>query len=227
MGSNYKLNQSDHLKNQIIIKGFLQNDSSVILKAFKGVYPMIANMVTSNSGLEEDAREVMNECFEVFYKLCVKPDFELKAKFSSFMYSIAYRIWMKKLRKRQRDPLHQATLSSNSQDDENHHKATLENTLQADNVEEGVFAREMSQIVRNLLGQLTDECRTIFQLKHQEGKTHEEISELLGISLATSRSRMYRCSIKLATAIKRNPYYLQLIDTYSFLKKYIQKKRRS
>lgn len=227
MSGTFSLNKSEQIKNQHIIQGFAENDSIIILDAYEMVYPMVANLVTSNSGQEEDAKEVINECFEVFYKLCTKPDFELRAKFSSFIYGVAFRIWMKRLRKRQKDPLHQVAINNSSTEDNSHNIATLENTLHADDVEAGVFANEMSKIVRNLLEQVTGDCKTMFRLKHQEDKTHEEIAKLLDITVAMSRSRIYRCSIKLAKAIKQNPYYHELLDAYPFLTKYIQKKRKS
>ena len=225
MSDKHTLSTEEQEKNQRIINGFKHNDSAVILESYEAVYPMVANLVTGNSGSEEDAKETMSECFEVFYKLCIKADFSLRAKFSSFVYSICYRIWMKKLRQRQKDPLHQVAITNAQEDGE--HPVTLENKLQAKSVEEEVTANEMSKIVRLLLAKLTEDCKTIFQLKHQEDKSHEEIAEQLNITVAISRSRIYRCSIKFAKAIKQNPFYHELMDAYPFLKKYIDKKRKS
>ena len=96
-----------------------------------------------------------------------------------------------------------------------------------DQITETIYENDLSHVIRQLLLELTEECKTIFRLKHEEEQSHEEIASLLQISIDMSKSRLYRCSIKMAQAIKNSPYYRELIDGFPFLTNYTNKKRKS
>jgi RNA polymerase sigma-70 factor (ECF subfamily) len=51
--------------------------------------------------------------------------------------------------------------------------------------------------VLDALGDLTAQQRLIFLLKHQEGMTHEEISQSIGCSTGTTKKALFRAVLKL------------------------------
>ena len=231
MHNNYTLNLSEQEKNNRIIDGFKNNNSRIIGECYGEVYPFILRYITNNSGDENDAKEVIWECFEVFFRNCTKPDFALNAKFSSYIHSIASNIWLKRLRNNKKYSYSDTEISQsdNNNDWDNNGDDAYETAGNdyTDQITETVYENDLQQLVRQLLHELTEECKTIFRLKHEEERSHDEIAVLLQISIDTSKSRLYRCSIKMAQAIKSSPYYRELIDGFPFLTNYTNKKRKS
>jgi len=209
------------MNNSHIIKGFKNNDSAIILTCYEKTYPMVFKMVSNNAGTAQDAQSIIWECFEVFFRYCNKPNFTLNSKFSSFIYSIAYRLWMNKLREQKK--------RFNIQDIHSPNPLTANKTTEplADDLEATIYANDLQKVVLNLFKQLSDKCQSIINLKHQQNYSHNQIAALKNISVSVSKQRLYRCSIELAKAIKRSNYYSELIEAYPFLQKYVHKNRKS
>lgn len=60
-----------------------------------------------------------------------------------------------------------------------------------DNPERQLHARELTEILQNALGELSDDQREIVIMKEYEGLKFREIAEVLNISENTVKSRMY------------------------------------
>lgn len=230
MNSKHTLNSNEQEKNIRIIDGFKNNNTRIIGECYAEMYPLIVRYITNNSGDETTAKEIIWECFEVFFKNCTKPDFVLNAKFSSYIHSIANNIWLKRLRDNKKYNYTDIMITESSRhdfDDDTDNPYASDIDDYTDQITETIYENDLSHVIRQLLLDLTEECKTIFRLKHEEEQSHEEIASLLQISIDMSKSRLYRCSIKMAQAIKNSPYYRELIDGFPFLTNYTNKKRKS
>lgn len=65
------------------------------------------------------------------------------------------------------------------------------------NLEDEVTNRILAEKVMRALGELTDQQRLIFLLKHREGMTYEEISSSLGCTAGTVKKSLFRAVMKL------------------------------
>ena len=65
------------------------------------------------------------------------------------------------------------------------------------NLEDQVTNRILAERVMHALGELTDQQRLIFLLKHREGMTYEEISSALGCTTGTVKKSLFRAVMKL------------------------------
>lgn len=65
------------------------------------------------------------------------------------------------------------------------------------NLEDDVTNRILAEKVMDALGELTDQQRLIFLLKHREGMTYEEISSSLGCSAGAVKKSLFRAVMKL------------------------------
>ena len=72
-----------------------------------------------------------------------------------------------------------------------------------DNDEDAIDKMSAKEIFQ-LITELPDGCRTIFNLFAVEGKTHKEIAQLLNISEGTSKSQVNRARKILQRAIQKN-----------------------
>ena len=84
----------------ILLEGLKRGESSAFEQVYRRYYRMVENYVLKNNGLEDDAQDVFQETLMALVKSIQKPDFQLSAKLSTFIYGISSRIWLLKLRNR-------------------------------------------------------------------------------------------------------------------------------
>ncbi len=76
---------------------------------------------------------------------------------------------------------------------------------------EKLRARETCFRLSRLLDRLTPKKRTAFVLHAVEGKPTREVAELVGANLATVKSRIWFARRELERAVRRDPYFAELI----------------
>lgn len=77
----------------------------------------------------------------------------------------------------------------------------LQHLKEKDNPEKSQEATELKQVVQNCIDELPPRCRTIYILKRNEGLSHDEISEQLGISKKTIENQMTKALKSLKQAV--------------------------
>lgn len=78
---------------------------------------------------------------------------------------------------------------------------TLARGLSDEGAEDGYHNRIMAGRVMRALGELTEQQRLIFLLKHREGMTSQEIADELGCSAGTVKKSLFRSVEKLRAAL--------------------------
>ena len=223
------LNPLEQAKNRDIMRAFLENDWSILQECYEGVSGMIERLVTANGGTIDDARNLLLDSFKVFRKQCEKDDFQLTAKFSTYIYAVCRKLWLRKLRDRKQDAMNhlKVMIQRKSSDDEEGATNDLsqfpEETTDED-VEQALQIQQLHKIVVAMIQSLTDRCKKIMLL-YGAGKSHREIAKLLKISEGASRKGINDCKTALANRIKQSAYYQELCDNraiHAFIKKYVR-----
>lgn len=115
---------------------------------------------------------------ETFLKLYTSIDtYKGTAKFSTWLYRIAYNTFLNDQRKR----------VAETEFDEAHHSPVTDTASVASNTAD----------VDGALRRLTDRQRAIFDLHYKKGMTHEEVAEALELPLGTVKSDLTRGRDKL------------------------------
>ncbi len=78
---------------------------------------------------------------------------------------------------------------------------TLARGLSDNGAEDEYHRRILTGRVREALGELTEQQRLIFLLKHREGMTSQEIADALGCSAGTVKKSLFRSIEKLRSAL--------------------------
>ena len=92
-----------HYFDQLIVSALRKENNSDVLKdLYKTHYPMILNLVCSNSGTEQEAKDVYQECLIAFYERVQQPDFILTCKIKTYLYAVCKRLWLKRLSEKKR-----------------------------------------------------------------------------------------------------------------------------
>lgn len=221
MSREYKISENQKRKNEQIVAGFLAGNQAIVYDCYESIYPMIYKYITNNSGNEHDAKTITAECLEAFYECCRKPNFELTCKFSSFIYSICRNLWLKKLNIRKR---YVPLIGINADGETNtEHLASYVPPLTEESYEEVMFLNDLEKLILHYALSVSAKCEEIIRLKFLEDRSHEEVVELLGITLTSSRKRLYDCNKKIANAILNSQHYQELKEHYPFFERFVEK----
>ncbi len=155
-----------------LIRSAKRGDSLAFAMLFKEHYPFLVKYlikVTMKPDIAEDlAQEAMMKSMEKIKM------YNGKAKFSSWLITIATNLYIDDLRKKKRE--------QNYQQNE---QALRKMKWQFDN------RSEDWNDVLTALGRLSDEIRIPIVLKHYYGYSYEEIADMLHIAIGTVKSRIH------------------------------------
>ena len=78
-----------------VILGILNDSKGTLEGIYKAYFPMVLQLVMTNSGSEDDAKDVFQESIIVLYDKVKAGSFELNSKLKTFLYSVSRRLWLK------------------------------------------------------------------------------------------------------------------------------------
>lgn len=147
--------------------------SELYMAYIKPVYKRILFIVKE----EEIAEEISQDLFiKVWQK---RNEIDPDKSFKSFLYTIAHNLVYDYLRKIARDKQLLSRLMVNAVD---HYMHT----------EEAFQAKETQKILSEAIEHLPPQGKQVFKLCKIEGKSYEEVSHLMGITIATVNSHMVK-----------------------------------
>lgn len=149
------------------------------------------------TGNEEDAEDTVQETFLRAYRSLDR--FNEEAQFSSWIYRIASNHALDVLRGRQRRTEHSI---SSAQADSN--GLTLSDRLASARPAPDRLAasQQLQERLENALGELSPQERVAFTLRHFEGRSVEEISSTLNVTLGAARHAVFRAVQKMRRALE-------------------------
>ncbi|GJM21934.1 MAG: RNA polymerase sigma factor [Planctomycetota bacterium] len=74
-----------------------------------------------------------------------------------------------------------------------------------DGPSESARREELGRTVRDALEQLPEPFRSTLSLRELEGRTYEDVAQILGVSLGTVESRIFRARCKLRAILEEDP----------------------
>ncbi len=165
---------------ELIIAEIRKRNEVALHELYRTHYPMIRNMVTSNSGTEDDAKDIYQEAVIVFYEKLQQQDFVLSCKIKTYLYAVCRRLWLKRLAERK-------WYNGNIEE--------LETFLGVDDVaddaEESAIAFQRMQSSLAVLG---EPCRTIITDFYIGNLGMEEITRKFGYTNAdNAKNQKYKC----------------------------------
>ncbi len=129
----------------------------------------------------EEASEITQEAFLAAWQGL--PSFRGDARFSTWLYRIAYNCSLKQLEQRKRDRALQVAMKAE--------QATLE-AQQQEHFDTRVEARARLALIQEQLAQLPAKYRIVLILRHLQDMTYEEMAEMLTIPIGTIKTHLFR-----------------------------------
>jgi len=141
----------------------------------------VFNLVFRMLGQYEEADEVTQETFLAAWQGL--PGFRGNARFSTWLYRIAYNCALKQLEQRKRDQALQLAIQVEQAD---------QRINNDERVGAEIEARDRQTIVREHLSNLPAKYRIVLVLRHLQEMTYEEMAEILTMPIGTIKTHLFR-----------------------------------
>jgi RNA polymerase sigma factor (sigma-70 family) len=169
------------MTDQDIFEKICQGDEKALEVLYKKYYRMMTKLVISNSGTEEEAKDIYQEALVVFWQKAVSGNLVLTSKISTYVYSICQNLWRKELDRKKR-------LSNEEKD----------------GVEYTDFdSKERARIIQECINDLGETCKNVLMYYYYDGLSMQDIADKLGFANTnTAKTKKYKCKKKLDELVK-------------------------
>ncbi len=158
-----------------------QGDEKALDVLYKKYYRMMTKLVISNSGTEQEAKDIYQDALVVFWQKAVSGNLVLTSKISTYIYSICQNLWRKELDRKKR-------LSNEEKDGVEY---------------VDIDTKEKSRIIHECIDQLGDTCKQVLMFYYFDGLSMQDIADKLGFANTnTAKTKKYKCKKKLDELVK-------------------------
>ncbi len=148
----------------------------------KNVYSLAYRLVSDR----EDAMDVVQDVFLKAYQAL--PKFRGESRFSTWIHRVCINASLDCLRKKQKFPAYSLDEPLSLKES----SVTREVEDESGDVEAEVETRDLGETVYSVLKDLETDHRVIIILCDVQGYSYQEISDMLGLSIGTVKSRLHR-----------------------------------
>jgi RNA polymerase sigma factor (sigma-70 family) len=164
-----------------IFERICKGDEKALEFLYKKYYRMMTKLVITNSGTEDEARDIYQEALIVFWQKATSGNLVLTSKISTYIYSICQNLWRKELDRKKR-------LSNEEKD-----------TPVALDTE----TAERERIIAKCIDQLGDTCKKVLTYYYFDEMSMQEIADKMGFANTdTAKTKKYKCKQKLDALVK-------------------------
>lgn len=164
-----------------IFERICKGDEKALEFLYQKYYRMMTKLVITNSGTEEEARDVYQDALIVFWQKATSGNLVLTSKMSTYIYSICQNLWRKELDRKKR-------LSSEEKDT----SVTIDTE-----------SSEREKILASCIAQLGETCKKVLMFYYFEEMSMQDIADKLGFANTdTAKTKKYKCKKKLDELVK-------------------------
>ena len=128
------------MSDQEIFKQICLGDEQALEVIYQKYYRMMVRLVVTNSGTEQEAKDVYQEAVVVFWQKAISGNLVLTSKISTYLYSICLNLWRKELERKSRH--------SNEEKDEDSEKKRMAEQLKTQQEELKKQAEQMAEMMK-------------------------------------------------------------------------------
>ncbi len=169
------------MKDSEILERISRGDERILDHLYKKYYQMMVRIVLSNSGTEEEAKDVYQEALLIFWQKAASGQLVLTSKISTYLYSICLNQWRRELDRKSRFSGEEA----DGEEFQDHEE------------------KERLKIVKACIEELSDVCKNILMYYYFDGLSMQDIAEKMYFANTnTAKTKKYKCKKKLDSLIK-------------------------
>src|ERR1700730_8442939 len=158
-----------------------QGDQDAFAQLVQQHQRRVFNLVYRMLQQYEEANEVTQETFLAAWQGL--PSFRGDARFSTWLYRIAYNCALKQLEQRKRDRAIQAGVQA---------QQVMASASQQECVDAQVESHARQALIREQLSNLPAKYRIVLVLRHLQDMTYEEMAEILTMPIGTIKTHLFR-----------------------------------
>lgn len=168
----------------MLLKGFANNEMGATELLYKNYYGVIKSLIINNSGNEDDAKDVFQESLIVLYEKLKQGHFELNCKIGTYLYSVARRLWLKRLQQQKIFHL-QVEVAEN--------QIVVDDDLALHSEKDQEF-KAMTSAIHSL----GEPCKGLIEAYYLQKKNMQEIAEMFGYTNTdNAKNQKYKCLMRL------------------------------
>ncbi len=178
------------------VSGIAERNNDVLADIYDKFLPKVIAFVVKNNGHEDDARDIFNKAIYQLSARLGRSEFNLKSTFEGYLFTACKNLWRRELNRKE-------------------HRRVTSNTVkelyyEEKNLTQSLLEQERWELFKEMLNQLSDNCKKILQLFFEK-YSGRSIMEKLGYSSeSTVRQRIFKCKGQLAKLIKQDERYFEL-----------------
>ena len=165
----------------VLVAASKNGDQEAFAQLVQRYQRLIFNLVYRMLQQYEETTEITQETFLAAWQGL--PSFRGDARFSTWLYRIAYNCSLKQLELRKRDRALQIALEA---------EKTLEKTDDEQRENAELDARDRQILVQEHLSHLPTKYRIVLILRHLQDMTYEEMAEILTMPIGTIKTHLFR-----------------------------------
>lgn len=176
------MSESNVPTDQMLLEGLKNNDGKAIRILYKSFFNVVLKFVISNSGTEQEAKDIYQDSILVLYQNVFRDDFQLNCQLQTYLFSIAKRLWLKQIGKNSRFQSLEKITGADAEVD-------VSNSLQYSENKELNFLR-----MEEGLNRLGEPCRTLITDFYYNKLNMEDIAVKFGYTNAdNAKNQKYKC----------------------------------
>ncbi|RYY61065.1 MAG: sigma-70 family RNA polymerase sigma factor [Chitinophagaceae bacterium] len=169
---------------KLLLQGLARNDKKAVETIYRLNYSMVQSLIINNNGSADDAKDIFQEAMIVLYEKARSGTFELNCLIKTYVYSVARRLWLKKLQQASRFG-GDISVAENTvpveEDVEDHHRRDSEF---------GMMEKAMDG--------LGEPCRSLLEAFYLKKQNMQEIASAFGYTNAeNAKTQKYKCLVRL------------------------------
>ncbi len=180
----------EKITDEKLLHQLLSGDENALKHIYRHHFKSVLHLVTTNSGNEDDAKDIYQDAICVLYDAVRKPDFSITCSINTFIYLVAKNLWLKELRKRSG-----GELRLDEGDDYIDYDVS-------DEIDKFTNEEQKIDVMNASLKELGEPCQTIITDFFYQKMSMEEIAAKMGYSNAdTAKNQKYKCFVRLKKLI--------------------------
>ena len=189
------MDQALTLSPEKYLEGIASGDRDILQRVHANYFERISSFIKSNSGSEEDAKDIFQDAILSIYVKTVKEDLhDLQCSFYTYLFAVCRNLWLKKLRKLGRET---TSIAPESED------------VDSADILAGIEEKERWDLYREKLNALGNECREILRMFFEK-ISFREIAGQTNTTEAYAKKKKYLCQKKLIELIKADRRYSEI-----------------
>ncbi len=182
---------------QLYIDGLCQNNTAVIQTIYQKFAPKVKNYIRTNSGNDDDAKDVIQEVLVSIYNQAKTKGLQLTCPFDAYFFLLCKRRWLNELKK-----------SSNKEVTISEDTVYIDESVQQMAFQTETFDEKQS-LFDEMFQKLGEKCQELLKLSFVT-KTMEEVAEKLNVTYGYVRKKKSLCTGQLTEMIQQSKSYQSL-----------------